>query len=333
MELFSARNKKTIELYELEKKFKIENYNELYKLVNKLIDEEKMQPIKSSGGNGKKPTLYKKYRLIIKEENYDKFLEEINFKLSTRFNLDYYRKNLKKYKEHREYILKLSQFLKNNSNLLNIKISMNERAFQIFGREKFIQKELGKTIFKNLGIDISILNFYETSEPIAYYSMHKNMPQNILIIENKDTYYTLRRHLLNGNNIILGDNIDTVMYGGGKSVNRAFKDYGISVEKYLLDDDNKMFYFGDLDYEGILIYESFYKLFKDKYWINPFIKGYEKMIDKSEAIGLPLSKKGQNKNIGDLFLNKFNFYYREKIQVILERGEYIPQEILNITDI
>lgn len=333
MELFSLFNKKTVELNELERKFKINEYKELCNLIYKLIDEGEIIPIKNSGGNGKKPTLYKKYKLIEKEEDNQEFLDEIKFKLSPKFNLDYYKKNIKKYKEHREYILKLNDFYKNHLELLEVKISVNERSFQIFGREKFIKRESGKIILKNLKIDLSELNYYETSEPIAYYSSSKTVPQNILIVENKDTYYTLRRHLLNGSKTILGEKIGTVMYGGGKSIHNGFNDFEISVEAYVSNIQNKIIYFGDLDYEGILMYESFYNMFKETHIIEIFTKGYEKMIDKGILENLPKTKEGQNKNIKEIFFNNFSQEYREKIEIILKANKYIPQEIINITDI
>lgn len=333
MNLFKSLKKKTIYIDEIEKLYKCDNYINLCEIVGKLLEEGTIIPIKSSGGNGKSPTLYKRYRIILENGNNEKFIEEINFKLFTGFKVDYYRNNLDKYVEHREYILKLSDFLKYKSKFLDITISMNERSFQIWGREKFIQKELGKTIIKNLGLTLDYLNYYETTEPLAYSSIDKKSPQNILILENKDTYYTMRKYLfLNGSNI-LGENIKTVIYGGGKAVNKAFKDFNISVEGYLLDMENSIFYFGDLDYEGIIIYESLYEMFKNKYTIKPFVKGYEKMIDKSLNIELPKSKKDQNKNIKSLFLDNFNFEYREKIEMILKKGYYIPQEIINITDL
>ena len=48
-------------------------------------------------------------------------------------------------------------------------------------------------ILKNLGLELDFLNYYDTCEPIAYYSMSKENPQNILVLENKDTYYTMRK--------------------------------------------------------------------------------------------------------------------------------------------
>lgn len=211
---------------------------------------------------------------------------------------------------------------------------MNERSFQIWGREKFLQKEEGKSILKNLGLNLDYLNYYDTSEPLAYYSKSKKVPQNILILENKDTYYTMRRYLINSNNNILRKEIDTVIYGSGKGIIKAFRDYDISVEDYLANKVNKIYYFGDLDYEGIIIYEKFYDTYKDKYNINLFIDGYKKMIDKINNINcLPKMKDGQNKNINKYFLDEFSLEYGLKIEEILKNNLYIPQEIINITDL
>ncbi|ABG86588.1 Wadjet anti-phage system protein JetD domain-containing protein [Clostridium perfringens] len=330
----SSFKRKRIELDELEKLFKIDTYCDLYVKVNELISENKIKPIISSGQNGKSPTLYKRYTIIdIKEDNKE-LIDEIEYKLISKFNIEYYRNHLEKYIDHRKYILQLNDFFINKSEFLNYPVSMNERAFQIWGREKFLQKEEGKSILKNLGIDLGMLNYYDTSEPLAYYSRSKNTPQNVLIIENKDTYYTLRNYLIS-NNKILGKEITTIIYGAGKNVWKAFKDFRVSVENHVSNKNNKFFYFGDLDYEGILIYEKFYHMFSEEYNIRPFIKGYEKMVEKSEMmeINLPKTKAGQNRNIENVFLQEFSEKLDGKILKILENNLYIPQEIINLTDL
>ncbi|QAT39977.1 Wadjet anti-phage system protein JetD domain-containing protein [Clostridium sp. JN-9] len=335
MKDLSSFSKKIIELDEIEGIYKPETYDSLCKVVSDLLKEDSISPVKSSGGNGKKPTLYKKYRILEKHRDNSKLYDEINYKLSSKLDIEYYKNHIDKYKEHREYIIKLSDFITNNNHLLSVPVSMNERSFQIWGREKFLQKEGGKTIVKNLGLRLEDLNYYDTSEPLAYYSKCREIPQNILIIENKDTYYTMRRHLIGGGETILGENIGTLIYGGGKNINKALNDYKISVEDYVSDIRNKILYFGDLDYEGIIIYEGLYKLFSKEYNMVPFITGYKKMIHKADAesICLPKTKEGQNKNISDIFLREFHKEYRAEIEKILTSGLYIPQEIINITDL
>jgi len=335
MKNLDSYNKKFIELDEIEKIYKTKCYDELYKIVAELIKEERLLPVKNSGGNGKRPTLYKKYRILEKDADNSKLYDEINYKLSTKFSVEYYKNHIDKYKEHREYILVFSDFIINKKHLLSKPISMNERSFQIWGREKFLQKEGGKTIVKNLGIDLEELNYYDTSEPLAYYSKCKEIPQKVLIIENKDTYYTMRRHLIGGGENILGEDISTLIYGGGKNINKAFNDYKISVEDYVSDSRNTILYFGDLDYEGIVIYEGLFELFGKDYNMHPFISGYKKMIDKAkaEAICLPKTKEGQNKNISEIFLREFDNEYRTQMEKILKDGLCIPQEIVNIIDL
>lgn len=335
MKYLSSYSKKVIELDEIEKIYKTETYDILCRVIGDLIKEERLLPVKSSGGNGKKPTLYKKYRILEKNRDNSEFIDEINYKISPKLSIGYYKDHLDKYKDHREYILNLNDFIISKQHLLRETVSMNERSFQIWGREKFLQKEGGKTIAKNLGMELEELNYYDTSEPLAYYSKCKEIPQKILLIENKDTYYTMRRHLIGGGENILGENISTLIYGGGKNINKAFKDYKISVEDYVSDSRNTILYFGDLDYEGIVIYEGLYELFGKKYNIIPFINGYKKMVDKAkiESICLPKTKEGQNKNISEIFLKEFDKEYRYQIEKILKDGLYIPQEIVNITDL
>ncbi len=334
MKLKDKFNKKKITVEEIERIYKINSYSDLFTLISKLIENNEIEAIKNSGGNGKKPALYKRYRIIEDEDDNSFYLDELDYKILSKFDVTYYKKNINKYKEHREYILSLNLFIKENENLLKTPLSINERSFQIWSREKFLQREEGKTILKNLGLKLEYLNCYDTSEPLAYYSKSKEAPQNILILENKDTYYTMRKYLINFNNIILGKKIDTVIYGAGKGIIKAFNDYEISVEDYLSNKENTIFYFGALDYEDILIYESFYVKYKENYNIKLFVEAYRKMVDKIKHISsLPKTKVGQNRNISDYFLKEFSLEYREKINEILKDDLYIPQEIINIIDL
>ena len=60
--------KNTITLDEIQNFYKINEYDMLYKTVNDLINNEKLCPVKASGGNGRTPGMYKKYKIIRKEE-------------------------------------------------------------------------------------------------------------------------------------------------------------------------------------------------------------------------------------------------------------------------
>lgn len=327
-------NKKKITLLEIEGFYKINEYKILYDTVLNLINEGVLRPLKNSKLNGKSPALFLSYWVELIEEDNSTYFDEIKFKLSTKMDTSYYLKNISKYKEDREYVLRLNEFFVNGEGRLKNKISLNERSFEIWGREKFLKSEGGKRIIKNLGLSEEALNFYATREPLAYYSHSKKIPQNILIVENKDTFYSMRKHLLEGNDEIFGIEISTIVYGGGKNINKTFEDFDVCVEPYVSNKNNTILYFGDLDYEGIIIYESMSRIFENKYKIRPFIEGYIAMLEKYEKMkfSLPKTKEGQNRNISDSFLSEFKKEYREIMMKILMADEYIPQEILNIGD-
>lgn len=324
--------KNKVDILEIKNYYKLEYYQEVYEKINYLIKEGIISPIKSSKTNGKSPQLYNRYR-IIKEKNETDYTYEILNKINHKLDISKYIKNQNLYEKYRQDILMLSDFLDKNIYKLEKKISINERSFQIFGREKFLLKNGGMTLIKSLGLDEEFLNVYDTTEPLAYYSKDKNTPQNILIIENKDTFYSMRNFVIN-NKKIFNKEISTIIYGGGKSIYKSFRDFDLCVEPYLSYENNKLLYLGDLDYEGISIYETLSEIFKGKFKIIPFIEGYKAMLNKYKNLGiqLPISKERQNQNIRGSFFDYFDEETQNEIMSILNSGTYIPQEILNIED-
>lgn len=332
MKSIRRRGRKKITLDEINKIYKLKDYQSIVDFVMDKIEAGDIEPIRSSGINGKTPALFNRYRIIDLEVDNSEFENELKFKLHSSLKIDYYLKNINKYKEDRKYILQLNNYISNHKEFLNEPVSMNERSFEIWNREKFLQKEGGFRILKNLGLTQEDLNIYETREPLSYYSHHKNIPQNILILENKDTFYSMRRYLINGNKNIFGLPIGTLIYGKGKGIIKSFKDFTFCVEPYLSNNLNQIIYFGDLDYEGILIYEQLSTVFMDRIPIKPFNEAYLYMLRKAKEINLPETKEGQNKNIGSYFLNSFNDDDKKEMLEILRSNKYIPQEILSSRD-
>ena len=323
---------KRISLKELQKS--LSDYKEQYEYVMDLIEKGRIKPVKASGMNGKSPALYLEYWLVEEVKDYTQLKEELLYRMVPEISIDYYMSHLAMYEQDRQWVLLLNEFLKKHKQNLLCKKSLNERSFEIWKREKFLSKEQGKKILKRCRIDMDVLNVYETTEPLAYYSHTRQTPQNILIVENKDTFYSMRKYLLEGNDTVLGMPAGTLIYGAGKGIFKSFQDFEFCVEPYMTEKGNEIYYFGDLDYEGIGIYENFASVFCGEWEIKPFVEGYEAMIDKAEVIGqLPDTKTGQNKRIRELFFSYFSKEMVEKMTRILEAGQYIPQEILTITDL
>ena len=164
----------------------------------------------------------------------------------------------------------------------------------------------------------------------------------------------MRRFLMEGKDAIFGVPVGTLIYGGGKRVLRSFSDFDLSAEPYMKQEENRIFYFGDMDYEGIGIYENLAEEFPR---IEPFVPGYEAMLDRADRLDkykteakewpvdtgqrgisgrpvrrLPETKEQQNKNLTGRFFSCFREETVRQMEQILEEGRYIPQEILNIQD-
>ena len=66
-------------------------------------------------------------------------------------------------------------------------------------------------------------------------------------------------------------------------------------EPYMKHPKNTIYYFGDLDYEGIGIYENLAEKFRSRWKILPFVLAYQAMLGKAEQITeLPETKEHQN---------------------------------------
>lgn len=328
---------KRITLEELRKQSRAENYRELCSWVVKEVDEGRLKPVKTSGLNGKKPALYCAYWVVKAKEDYSKLEEELKYALHPLIANDYYLKHPEIYQQDRQQVLLLSQFLTEQKERLNHLKSMNERSFEIWGQEKFLQRGKGTQILKRCGISPELLHYYETTEPMSYYCHNRGVPQNLLILENKDTFYSMRKHLLEGNEKILGTPFGTLIYGAGKGIYKSILDFGICAEPYMKDSGNRILYYGDLDYEGIGIYEKLAEQFEGV--ILPFCDAYIAMLEKAVQRGgssyldfLPETSENQNQNISQKFFDCFPEKWTKRMREILEAGKYIPQEILSQQD-
>lgn len=324
---------KRISLEELLKSYSSESYSEQYRYVIDLLEQKRIKPVKSSGGNGKRPALHRAYWVMEPEKDYGQWEEELKYQIHPMISVDYYLAHLENYERDRGYVLLLDKYLRDSRERLACPESVNERSFEIWQREKFLSREQGKRILKCCGLGLEDLNVYETAEPLAYYSRTRKTPQNFLILENKDTFYSMRRHLLMGREKIFGVEIGTLIYGAGKRILKSFGDFNFCVEPYMMEQGNHIYYFGDLDYEGIGIYEHVAEAFREHWEIVPFVPAYGMMLAKAEEMAsLPGTKDGQNRNISEHFFSYFSQEQIGKMREILEDEKYIPQEILSSAD-
>lgn len=330
----SKIKKKTFDVNFFMDTYLVYEHKKVVGLLKELEDNNIIVPVKSSSLTVKYPQIHTKYRVCeVKREVNEDIIKEINFKLNNKIKIDYIRNNVDEYLKIRDKVLLLNNFLSKESNLSE-RISVNERSFEIFGDEKFLYSKDGKEFLRLLGLSIYDLNVYLTPEPFFYSSSKRESGQTVLITENKDTYITLLKILNEKGSLILGEKVDTVIYGEGKKIISSFNSiYEDANLDYLNSDDNKLLYWGDIDKEGFYIYGLLRKQFPSAN-IELFDKAYSKMLDKynlKSTIKRKCSKEqAKGYNIGLKYLDG---ELKDKIKIILENGFYIPQEILSIKDL
>lgn len=334
---------------ELREYIAVADYEEYYKIVEELVKSGIITPVKKSGSNGMYPPLYKRYNIVKPKNRYDELIPEIRL-LHGKINIEGYLANPEKYKSHRSWLLLIDDFLKHNSKKLEIPLSINERSFQVFRKEKALreEKELASVLSFNPGLT-DALNYYLTPEPFFTYNIvgvnteerkndnnsSKNSTDecNVLIIENKDTWYTLKNILSPKRNQLAGIRINSLIYGEGKKIARKTDSLTDFDNSFFKDVKTSYYYFGDLDYEGIGILFDL-KNVNPTLEIKPMKPLYTAMLEAAEGVDLPASKEKQVKKTGELvwFLSFFEIRHQSMIMDILERGRYVPQEILNNGD-
>lgn len=327
MKTIDGIGKKIVTITEIQEHCKIDNYKKLVELVNSLVAEGTLKEVKSSKANGMTPPLYNKYRVTPGEKDLSFLRDDINYRFPLSFNRDYYLNNLQKYHRDKEYIEQLAFYLRNNKEQLSLPMAINERSFAIWGQEKFLKDGSGQSILKNLGLSLTDLNIYLTPEPFVYFSSNKDNNQNVLIIENKDTWYTMRKLMIEGQATFLGQLVDTIIYGSGKNIEKSLAEYQDTVEEYLLKPATVL-YWGDIDYEGIAIYERLKKRYAGAFKIDLYKNAYLTMVELAKGRILPQSSEKQNKNLQDIFLAEMS-PHDQGILLLLQRGRCVPQEIVN----
>lgn len=321
---------KRVEEKVLRNAFEIE-YVEYYKLIKNLIDDEVIRPISRSGPNGLNPTLHKRYQVSKIANNLEDFSDEIK-RLHPIFYIEGYLANPLKYSAERSVVLTIDKFLRVNSSLLDEPASINERSFQIFGKEKFIRLDPScKAVFNfNTRLE-EYLNMYHTPEPFFEHTIETDIDVtqlNVLIIENKDTWYTLRKLMNKGFSRLYGISFNALIFGEGKKITRK-RDSLTEFAMTYYDQRIPMnfYYFGDLDMEGIEIFENVIKVNADLN-INLLKQAYLDMLDEAMNRTMPNCSELQQPSKGKVFFSYFDLEQVEVIKELLNEGKYIPQEIL-----
>ena len=326
-EILKSWKKKTITAMELSLLFRASSDEALSALVQTLVRDGLLAPVKASGTTGNRSfPVYLKYRILL-QEDYSSALEEISLLHPRLLQSGYLSAHPQDYLKHKNALVKLNEYLFRDH--APIPVSRKERSFAIFGEEKQLEDKALCRLLSQLGLTGAELFWYDTPE----YCFNDYIPQRqgemtLLICENKDIWFNIRRRMYeDGCREILGTPIDGVVYGCGNKIS----EYGAleAYTRFLGCQRVQYLYWGDIDREGFEIYLRASKN-NPGIHLTLFRAAYCRMVTLSVGWYLPDSTDHRAHTAADPdVLQVFPTEIRETIGRLLEDNKRLPQEIIN----
>lgn len=300
-------------------------YRQLARVLKELEFENIIREIKSSPLNGKIPPLKTRW-IKVSEKIESAWKEGEIFRLSDLLDLSYYLNHPQEQTEKEwQRILSIYRFLQEREK--REWASLEERSLELFGDEKFLSgkgRNKDNRILSRLGLTPEDLKARKYGQMFVYWNKGVKEIKEILILENHSTFFSFKRAIAEG--IAIFDlNPDALIFGQGKRIIKSLS----FLEEIADPGEVKLYYFGDIDPEGFLIYHSL----KEKYpgfELGLHLLSYSALI-KAAGRDFPCEQKGRREDL-EFVLSEFREggYLKEagEITRIWNSGLRIPQELI-----
>ncbi|MDD2585744.1 MAG: DUF2220 family protein [Syntrophomonadaceae bacterium] len=323
LSFLKSYKKKIVALSDLEELFYGDTeYEKFAVAVIDLVNSGILKPVKPHETNNKSIPLANVFRINKTLLNHDLLaeIERYHFKLHPQIMLDhYYAMGETIWRHDLPYIRKIDQYLK-DTGLPVEETTRPERSYQMVGDEKWIDEKGGKKVLERLGL-WGCLKISSVPDPLMLAVNPANFKLETcwhLIVENKTAFFVLRDTLPKTRFVSL-------VYGAGwKIVSNALM---LEKQLHLTGREQRLLYFGDLDYEGISIWYAL----NEKRKVKPAIEFYQALLEKPLTKGKENQQK--NKEALDCFLKFFPDEDQRRIIEVLNCGGYYPQEGLGKSEI
>lgn len=202
-----------------------------------------------------------------------------------------------------------------SSGLPTESITLPKLSYDLVQDEKWLQEKGGIGLLKRIKLwsriqatlrfepAVFCLNPLRLSEPIQYH----------LILENKTTFLDLMEALPHSD-------FTSLIYGAGWQIIASIQQFKHQIGTTCED---RFYYFGDLDYEGLHIWHNLNEQIKTVLAL-PF---YEALLKKSPSTG-KVNQKRHEASV-EAFLSQFEDAQKNVIETMLRSYGYYPQETLN----
>src|SRR5690554_320118 len=309
-------------------------YHKLSRSLKNLADEGLIGTVKNSPLNGKKPPLKTRWRILIdnSEAGWD---SKRFFRYSDLLDLSFYERN-PGYQTEEEWqkIESVYNFLREREE--REWASLEERSLELFADEKYLSNSRNKAVLSWIKVSLADLKARKYGEMFIYWQMLKGSKvsakkqpdlkgQQVLILENHSTFFSCKRVLQEGRDI-LGKYYNMLIYGEGKKIIKSLS----FLEEISTAEDIQLFYFGDIDPEGFMIY----RLLKERYpgvELELCLPLYRELLQAAET-SYPCSNQRRNEKdlkyiLDEIDAGKFSEEVRQ-LKELWYNSKRLPQELI-----
>jgi len=296
-------------------------YHCFYSGIKSLTESEVIAPVMSSGFNGINPALHSRWRLV--SESQQQWDTAFMMQLSDRLDMSGYIRNPKWHTpKEKQYILSIYEFLKSVGK--REYSSCEERCLELFGNEKFLQTE-DKKVISRLNLTYDQLKMIKYGQMFTYWIRKREKTRKVLILENHSTFFSIKRWTEKGGTVF-GLEPDLIIFGDGKHIVKSLS----FLDEIAMAKECVIKYFGDIDPEGFLIYNSLKKRYSELD-IGLFFPAYQFLLDTGKSYDIGHSQQNMNPKVLEDITREFMQLkpeYAGKIKDLWNAEKRIPQEFL-----
>lgn len=301
-------------------------YRRFYEYLLQIEEEGLVQRVKSSRLNNLAPVLHEQYWLFGKKQK-QRWNDGVIFMLLDELDIRKYRSlPFLQTEDNLSKLLALYRFMKTKDryNWIN----REERSLLLFGDEKFLSSNKGKSFLNRINLTLHDLKIEEKQNEFEYWisADFDKMPKiRVLIIEGKATYRTLKKQLAK-NEWIFEKRPGLLIFGQGNGIISTFP----YIERLLREKNSTISYAGDIDPSGLSIYYTLVHRFPE-YHIQLAEDIYEFMMMKQQYYPQQTSQVLVS-GAEQYFKTHFPHLYHQ-IEPLFTEGLRIPQEVINFDTI
>ncbi len=225
-------------------------YRRFYETLLQIEEEGLIHRVKSSRLNNLDPVLHEQYWLFGRKQE-QRWNNGVIFMLLDELDISKYRSlPFLQTEDNLSKLLSLYRFMKNKDgcNWIN----REERSLMLFGDEKFLSSNKGKSFLNRINLTPHNLKIIEKQDQFDYWTSgtFDEIPNiRVLIVEGKATYRTFKKQLTN-NEWFFEEQPDLLIFGQGSGIVSTFP----YIEKLLNGKNSNIRYAGDIDPSGLSIY-------------------------------------------------------------------------------